>query len=955
MKTKLHNLTSRILSVLLVFCTLVTLTQGYFTLSAASAAESTEEFDYLKDSYATAEEKWSSMSSEYTVMQGNYEMRIDPVSTEVAVRNVITGEINFTNPYTLGDSSLGSTTKERMMCQVILECTSKSSNNKTTMYSYKNSVSKGQFTLKKLQNGFAVSYTMGTVKKRTIVPKLIKASRFETLIRDRIADSEDLKDLMVWYLYYDVNSPSVTPAEKAEYQKQFPITKQIDPETGKNYAIYALDEDASAKDIAKLEAIIKSWSPEYTFEEVEMDHEETGYVEPDGKTPLFKLTLEYYLDEQGMRVSLPSNSIRFDETAYTLNYISILPYYGAGNTNYSGYSFIPDGGGALLNFSDAPAKLGGGKEHGSYGNVYGQDYALHSSVARLNETVRLPVFGLVENFQGKVGFPVDQPEGQTYNTAEVDRGFFAVIEEGAAFAAVLTESTKNAYQYAYATFYPRPTDQYDLAQSNAAAKEGSIYSVVSERKYTGNCVVRYFILNDADLMTTRNYKGYETSYVGMAKLYREYLESTGVFERLTADDVQSSIPLYIESFGAMDVKDTVLSIPVTVKIPLTTFDDLTAMYTDLEKAGITNVNFRLTGFANGGMDSTVPGKIKIEKKLGGKEGYEKFVAYAREKGFGVFLDFDFTQVSKTENFDGFSQSRDLLKTIDNRYTLSKAYDPVYQTWIYSGNMLISVEAYDRLYSKFVKSMSKIEDHIGVSVGSLGSILNSDFDEEDAYNRDDAQKLTEQMLARLDSIYGNVMIDAGNSYALPYASHILKVSLDSSNFQSASRSVPFMGMVLHGYVNFAGNATNVASDLNYETLKIIENGAAPYYILSYQNTNKLKEDSTLSQYYAVSYEYSKNAMIAKYHELNALLADLQTVRIDNHEFLIGMRIVNEADKEYDAAIGLTPEEIEAKYTVNNGKIVKVTYENGTSFYLNYNNFDVTVGDITLPAISYIKGE
>ncbi len=950
-------MTSRFLSVLLVFCTLVTLTQGYFTLSAASAAESTENFDYLKDSYATAEEKWSSMSSEYTVIQGNYEMRIDPVSTEVAVRNVITGEINFTNPYTLGESSLGNTTKQHLMCQVILGCTSKSSNNKTTMYSYANSVSKGQFTLKKLQNGFAVSYTMGTVQKRTVVPKMIKASRFETLIRDRIEDSDELRDLMVWYLSYDVNSPYLTSAEIAAYKEQFPITKKIDPETGKNYVIYVLDEAATSKDIAKLEAIIKSWSPEYTFEEVEIDHDEMGYVEESNKAPLFKLTLEYYLDEQGMRVSLPSNSIRFDETAYTLNYISILPYYGAGNTNYSGYSFIPDGGGALLNFSDAPATLGGGKENGSYGNVYGQDFALHSSVVRLNETVRLPVFGLVENFQGNVGFPIDQTDSgsDVYNTAEVDRGFFAVIEEGAAFASIMTQSTKNAYQYAYATFYLRPSDEYDLSTSNSAAASGSIYSVVSERKYTGNCVIRYFILNDADLMATRNYNGYETSYVGMAKLYREYLENTGVFERLTADDVQSSIPLYIESFGAMDAKDTVLSIPVTVKVPLTTFEDLTTMYTELETAGITNVNFRLTGFVNGGMYSTVPGKIKIEKKLGGTKGYEQFVAYAREKGFGVFLDFDFTQVNKTENFDGFSQSRDLLKTIDNRYTLSKAYDPVYQTWIYSGNMLISVEAYDRLYSQFVKSMSKIEDHIGISVGSLGSTLNSDFDEEDAYNRDDAQKLTEQMLARLNSIYGNVMIDAGNSYALPYASHILKVSLDSSNFQSASRSVPFMGMIFHGYVNFAGNATNTASDLNYETLKIIENGAAPYYILSYQNTNKLKEDSTLSQYYAVSYEYSKDAMIAKYYELNALLADLQTVCIDNHEFLTGMRIVNEADQEYDAAIGLTPEEIEAKYTVNNGKIVKVTYENGTCFYLNYNNFDVIVGNMTLPAISYIKGE
>ncbi len=963
MKTKLHNMTCRFLSVLLVLCTLVTLTQGYFTLSAAATSEgTTEKFDYVNQGYETAEEKWASMASDYTVIQGIYEMRIDPVSAEVAVRNVMTGEINFTNPYNLGNNTgVNISMRERMMSQVILECKSKSTGSKITMYSYNYAVKKGQFTLKKLQNGFSVSYTLGTVKKRTIVPRQIKASRFEEMIMNKIADPEDLKDLMVWYLYYDVNSPTMTKEEVALYQTQFKITKEIDPDTGKFYAIYALDEAASAKDIAKLEAIIKSWSPEYTFEEVEADHEETKYEAEESKSPLFKLTMEYYLDEQGMYVSLPSNSIRFDETAYTLSYISVLPYYGAGDTHFSGYGFVPDGSGALLYFEDAPATLGGGKEQASYGNVYGQDFALHSSTVRKNETVRLPVFGLVENFQGNVGTPIDQTTDDkgnvvnVYETVERDRGFFAVIEEGEAFAAIITQNTKNAYQYAYASFYPRPSDEYDLSQANSAAKEGSIYNIVADRKYTGNCVVRFFILNDADLMAARNYKGYEASYVGMAKLYREYLEELGVFERLTVDDVKTTIPLYIESFGAMDVKDTVLSIPVTVKVPLTTFDDLTAMYDELEKAGISNVNFRLTGFVNGGMDSTVPGKIKIEKKLGGKKGYEQFVAYARDKGFGVFLEFDFTQVKKTSNFDGFSAKRDALKTIDNRYTRAKMYDPVYQTYGYTRNILISVEAYDRLYSKFVKSMSKFDDHIGISVGTLGSTLNSDYDEDDSYNRDDAQQLTEEMLARLDSIYGNLMIDAGNSYALPYASHILKVSLDSSNFQDASRSIPFMGMVFHGYVNFTGKATNTASDLNFETMKIIENGAAPYYILSYQNTNKLKEDFTLSQYYAVSYEYSKDAMISKYHELNALMADLQTSCIDNHEFLTGMRVVNDADKEYDAAIGLTPEEIEAKYTVDNGKIVKVTYENGTSFYLNYNNFDVTVNGITLPAISYIKGE
>ena len=47
----------------------------------------------------------------------------------------------------------------------------------------------------------------------------------------------------------------------------------------------------------------------------------------------------------------------------------------------------------------------------------------------------------------------------------------------------------------------------------------------------------------------------------------------------------------------------------------------------------------------------------------------------------------------------------------------------------------------------------------------------------------------------------------------------------------------------------------------------------------------------------------------------------------------------------------------KYTSDEGRIVKVTYEGGTSFILNYNNFEITVADggktYTIGALDYVK--
>ncbi len=955
MNLTLHKRLNRVLSILLILCTVFVMAQMFPTF-VLSAEEDEPLFsspiDYYRKAYATAEEKWDSMDSQYTVKRGTYEMRIDTMSMEVAIRNLTTGEISFSNPYNLAASSATESVRRQLLSQVILSYKDITTATTSMLYSFENAVQNKQATVKGLNGGFAVSYTMGTVKKRSLVPRRIEATRFEELILDKITDEQDLEDLLNWFIYADPNDPVSNASIPLSIKNTCSLLEEINPVTGQKYCIYYLDEEAlaSVRHLSKLQEIIKSYAPDYTFSEVEADHEQTGFEEEKSKLPLFKLTLEYYLDANGMRVSLPTNSIRFDETIYALESVTLLPFFGCGDINQAGYSFLPDGSGALVNFGEGKGRIAtiGGKLGG--GSVYGEDYSLHSSEVSNSEAVRLPVFGVVEKFEGKVGYP---DLDSSYQTKALDRGFFAIIEDGESLAAIATEYTNaHPYQSAYAAFYPRPSDKYNLSDSISAASSNAVYNITADRKYTGNCTVRYYQLNAPQILSYVNYAGYEASYVGMAKLYRDYLTENGTISRLL--EAESTLPLYIESFGAMQVQDSFLSIPIEKTIALTTFEDLRTMHTELSAAGITNLNFRLTGFVNGGMVSTAPTKIKFERVLGGTQGYNDFVAYAKDRGFGVYTDFDFTEIKATSRGDGISYKKDALKTIDNRYIQSKSYDPAFQTYQFTGNLLLSPEAYVRMYSQFVKSMSEYDAHIGVSVGSLGSALNSDFDEDDAYNRDETQELSRQLLNRLQSAYGSVMIDAGNAYALPYADHVLNVALDSSHYQSASRAIPFVGMVLHGYVQFAGYATNTASDSKYETLKIIENGALPYYILSYQNTNKLKEDEVLSQYYAVSYEFGKDDMIAKYQELNGLLADLQTVRIDDHVFLPAMRVPSAADVEYDTEIGLTPEEIVAKYTFDDGTVVKVTYENGVFFYLNYNSFEVTVNGVQLGALGYFRG-
>ena len=141
-----------------------------------------------------------------------------------------------------------------------------------------------------------------------------------------------------------------------------------------------------------------------------------------------------------------------------------------------------------------------------------------------------------------------------------------------------------------------------------------------------------------------------------------------------------------------------------------------------------------------------------------------------------------------------------------------------------------------------------------------------------------------------------MTDGGNVYTLRYVDHILNAELDSSRHLQAMATVPFVGVVLHGSKQFTGTPLNEEGDVRYAMLRAIENGAALQFVLSYQNTNELKKDSYLSQYYSIQYQIWKEDVVSYYNELNGLLKDVQTSLIVDHQFLVGERVLDTDELE-----------------------------------------------------------
>lgn len=953
--------------------------------------------DYTTTVFLTEEEKLATMEKKLDLY--GYELYIEPNTAEVAIVNKVSGQSLFTNPYDAATSKGTEATKNKLLSQILVSYTENGTSKEYS--SYEHAAVLDQIIIKDIKDGVRVEYTIGRANANYLVPRMISKDRLHSEILDNIDSNFYYQKIAAYYDLKDPFDPDLPQIVKDDMLRSYPATASM--------AIYVLTEDINNRELGMMENIIKTYAPDYTYEQMDYDHEITQYEATALSTPVFRMSLEYKLTKDGLEVTLPANGIRFDETLYTLEGITILPFMGAGTASNTGYTFVPDGSGALMEFGAFPEK-----NTSIAGSVYGTDFAYQTLEGSPNQDVmRMPVFGIVETRQKITQVDVEKPYIETVVTVDPetgeetteeiettiivqesvrvneDRGFFAIIEEGDELAKISAkhENQLHSFNGVQVSVNPRPKDSYVLSDSISVGSSSEI-EVVSSRKYVGNYKFKYIMLTDDAIAEAKGIdEYYDTTWMGMAEAYRDYLLEKGVITRLEESDVSEQIPLYIETFGATETIEKILSVPTTVSKALTSFENIETIYDELAAEGISNIDFKLTGYANGGMHSTVPAKLKWEKAVGGAKGYEALVKAAAEKGFGVYPDFDFAYVHSQGSFDGLSLDRDIVKTIDNRYSSLREYDASLQEYISYFTLCVSPASFTNFYGGFAPKYTKVENP-AISLSTLGNTLNSDFDEDDPYNRVDSRELTVELLSMVKDEIGSIMSESPNVYTWSYVDKMLGVSLQSSRSLYSSASVPFMGVVLHGCVEFAGTPINMAGDIDYEILKAIENGAGLYFILSYDNTEFLKEDYELSEYYSVRYDIWKEELVERYHELNDLVADLQTSLIVGHEFLIGERVASAAEMEADqiaaaeqraadnaaaaekgkqqamaamreqylageigAGETIVPviedkpvKETEGyqytKYTSDDNLIVLVTYENGTSFILNYNNYDIT---------------
>ena len=261
--------------------------------------------------------------------------------------------------------------------------------------------------------------------------------------------------------------------------------------------------------------------------------------------------------------------------------------------------------------------------------------------------------------------------------------------------------------------------------------------------------------------------------------------------------------------------------------------------------------------------------------------------------------------------------------VDNRYASKQEFNSALGEFVTSFVMVVSPDSLMDLYTGFDKSYSKYEWK-SLSVSTLGSDLNSNFDEDNPINRDDAMHYVTELLDTIANKNGtSVLTSQGNIYAAKYADHIIDVCTDSSHLRYSSYTIPFTGMILHGYVNYSGAAINYSGLPSYDLLRSIENGANLYYVLCYENTNYMKEDLFLNQYYGVNYDTWFDSLVETYAELNSVISKYQRYHITDHKVLLAERVID--SDEVNENNTLLVNEFIAQIEAQLADLVNATYD------------------------------
>lgn len=591
------------------------------------------------------------------------------------------------------------------------------------------------------------------------------------------------------------------------------------------------------------------------------------YFENEG----FLIPLEISLTEDGLRSSVPLADIREESDRVYLTTVTILPNFGAAEAADEGYLLLPDGCGALADFS---------MRNFTYTQrVYGEDYAVIKSTSeRVEEVARLPVFGVKRN----------------------DSALLSVISSGAArsYIDAAAPTEKCPYATAAARFIYREIITVDISQKTFESTQVNVFenSPCALERFS----VDYRVCDGKD-------------YISMAENYRKYLTNLGVEPVSEPGDA-----LYIDLVGGAMCRQSVLGIPVNRVLAITSFADAHRILDALKTQGVSGLTVNYRYWYQDGPQSSVTTDVKAEGSLGGDRGMEEFSQWCRDNEADLYLDLNLTDLQK----ERWGYSRRFASAQSVRREPVVQYSYLYSTfqkqtegalcYLLSPSLLVDTAG------KTARNLDRFSV-AGYSANGLAGKIYSDMGERET-DRGKAEGLWSEALGLL-SEKTPLLLSAANAYAFPMADVITNVPVYSSGYRMETVSVPFYAAVMHGMAYLSIGDINGCSDPDNALLRALESGLGLKYTLGWENVARLSETS-ISKYSYISAQRWLSHAAENYKDLQGFLVAVSDQTLVRHELLTedvrysefanGLGVyVNYSDHDYTAgsvtvpAVGYTP--------------------------------------------------
>ena len=585
----------------------------------------------------------------------------------------------------------------------------------------------------------------------------------------------------------------------------------------------------------------------------------------------FSIPVEVLLQDDGLHVRVTMASIQ-NESGNLLTRIDLLPgFMAAGNTETEGALFVPSGSGALIRFD---SHKGG---YGTYSErVYGTDAAIDLTESSLpTQGIQVPVYGILRK----------------------DAALAAVILSGDSTASIYADGIgpTMGYNRVYSQYQLAVLDSTKLFEADYF-NQREIFSA-ENRKNLQDYEVCYTPLS-----------GEKANLGGIAEAYRNHLTKQGL-------QAQPASPaLGVTLYGAATRKASFLGIPYEKTFAMTTFDQAAEIVTDLRQNGV-NVSLRYEGWTNTGLQNKkIPVSASPVRVLGGKKGYNNLLSVLDTQNTAAYFDVDFRSIRRTGR--GFSALSDVIKTMFNirseqyRFMLSTGVPTLTESSWYRVRSTEIAPAATRFASSFGAAA-------GISLNGFGTDLYSDFNKKNSLSRQDCL----QAYAQAAKAFGDtpLAVTTGNAYTYLYADRVYDLPQSHNGHLLFDESVPFVQMVLHGFIPYTSQAINRATDPKQALLDCIAFGSDPYYIGIAEDAGTLIE-TNFSHLYSTTYSTWSEQAIEAYRQYEEVYADL-----------------------YDAPI--------VGYTLLADGVSETVFADGTRILVNRTDTAVTAAGTTVEGLDY----